>query len=79
MCVNSFTPSCALVNRCLTQRTDQILSEPEASPSPPPMIPQHGSDSLESAQREIALWFRPEELAEYDLTSSVWTYERSEV
>ena len=26
----------------------------------------HGSDSPESAQREIALWFRPEELVEYD-------------
>src|SRR3954453_11316086 len=25
----------------------------------------HGSDSEESAQREIALWFRPEDLVEY--------------
>ena len=25
----------------------------------------HGSDSPESAQREIALWFRPEELVDY--------------
>ena len=27
----------------------------------------HGSDSPESAQREIALWFRPEELVDYEL------------
>ena len=26
----------------------------------------HGSDSPESAQREIALWFRPEEVVDYD-------------
>eukprot|EP00891_Asterochloris_glomerata_P004089 jgi/Astpho2/4089/Aster-01235 len=25
----------------------------------------HGSDAVESAQKEIALWFKPEELAEY--------------
>lgn len=33
----------------------------------------HGSDSPESARREIALFFEPEELHEYDLTLSVWT------
>src|SRR3954452_2287713 len=27
----------------------------------------HGSDSAESAQREIALWFRPEEIVAYEL------------
>jgi nucleoside-diphosphate kinase len=32
----------------------------------------HGSDSLESAQREIALWFRPEELVDYQLAGSEW-------
>jgi nucleoside-diphosphate kinase len=32
----------------------------------------HGSDSPESAQREIALWFRPEEVAAYDLDGDQW-------
>jgi nucleoside-diphosphate kinase len=32
----------------------------------------HGSDSPESAQREIALWFRPEELFDYDLAGTEW-------
>lgn len=32
----------------------------------------HGSDSPESAAREIALWFRPEELVEYEIAGSEW-------
>jgi nucleoside-diphosphate kinase len=32
----------------------------------------HGSDSPESAHREIALWFRPEEILEYALAGSEW-------
>jgi nucleoside-diphosphate kinase len=32
----------------------------------------HGSDSPESAQREIALWFRREELVDYTLVGSEW-------
>jgi nucleoside-diphosphate kinase len=32
----------------------------------------HGSDSPESAQREIALWFRPEELVDYTVVGSEW-------
>ena len=34
----------------------------------------HGSDSLESAQREIALWFRPEELVDYTIAGSEWVF-----
>jgi nucleoside-diphosphate kinase len=35
----------------------------------------HGSDSLESAAREIALWF-PEGVAEYEATAlNKWIYE----
>ena len=34
----------------------------------------HGSDSPESAQREIALWFRTEELIEYALAGSEWVF-----
>jgi nucleoside-diphosphate kinase len=32
----------------------------------------HGSDSPESAAREIALWFRPDELVEYAIEGSKW-------
>jgi nucleoside-diphosphate kinase len=32
----------------------------------------HGSDGPDTAEREIALWFRPEELLDYDLVDSRW-------
>src|SRR2546430_2598032 len=32
----------------------------------------HGSDSPESAQREIALWFRPEEIVDYAIAGEEW-------
>ena len=32
----------------------------------------HASDSAESAQRELALWFSPDEIVEYDLTQQTW-------
>jgi nucleoside-diphosphate kinase len=32
----------------------------------------HGSDSPESAQRELTLWFRPTELVDYQLAGSEW-------
>lgn len=32
----------------------------------------HGSDGPESAEREIALWFRPEELCDYELAGAEW-------
>jgi nucleoside-diphosphate kinase len=35
----------------------------------------HGSDSPESAQREIALWFRPEEVVEYTIEGSRWVFD----
>lgn len=35
----------------------------------------HGSDSPESAAREIGIFFSPEELVEYDRTADRWTYE----
>jgi nucleoside-diphosphate kinase len=34
----------------------------------------HGSDSEESARREIALWFRPEELLDYGIAGSEWVF-----
>jgi nucleoside-diphosphate kinase len=35
----------------------------------------HGSDSLESAAREIALWFSHEEQLAYEKASDKWVYE----
>ncbi|MDD7424593.1 MAG: nucleoside-diphosphate kinase [Candidatus Methanomethylophilaceae archaeon] len=35
----------------------------------------HGSDSVESAEREISIFFRPEELVSYDKTIQSWIYE----
>ena len=35
----------------------------------------HGSDSVESAEREIALWFKPEELHDWTSHRDVWVYE----
>ncbi len=34
----------------------------------------HGSDSPESATREIALWFRPEELVDYEIAGGQWVF-----
>lgn len=34
----------------------------------------HGSDSPESAKREIELWFRPDELVDYALAGSEWVF-----
>jgi nucleoside-diphosphate kinase len=34
----------------------------------------HGSDSPESASREIALWFRPDELLDYSVAGSEWVF-----
>uniref|UniRef100_A0A8C7RJQ6 Nucleoside diphosphate kinase n=1 Tax=Oncorhynchus mykiss TaxID=8022 RepID=A0A8C7RJQ6_ONCMY len=34
----------------------------------------HGSDSVESANKEINLWFKPEELCSYTSCSSSWLY-----
>lgn len=35
----------------------------------------HGSDSLSSAEREIAHWFKPEELCEWNSAATTWVYE----
>ena len=34
----------------------------------------HGSDSAESAQYEISLFFKPEEIVDYELTNAHWIY-----
>ena len=35
----------------------------------------HGSDAIETAQREIDLWFKPEELIDWEPTIKPWLYE----
>jgi len=35
----------------------------------------HGSDSVESANKEIALWFKPEELNDWKTCGHDWVYE----
>ena len=35
----------------------------------------HGSDAVESANKEIALWFKPEELCSYEPCQKDWVYE----
>ncbi len=35
----------------------------------------HGSDAIETAQQEVALWFKPEELATWKPTVTPWLYE----
>lgn len=35
----------------------------------------HGSDGVESAQKEIDLWFKPEELMNYESATKAWIYE----
>lgn len=37
----------------------------------------HGSDSPESAEREIALWFSPDELIDWQATLGSWVYEQN--
>jgi nucleoside-diphosphate kinase len=35
----------------------------------------HASDSVENGEAEVALWFRPDELVEYQLTNGRWIRE----
>jgi nucleoside-diphosphate kinase len=35
----------------------------------------HGSDSPESAAREIAIWFKPEEVLDYTIDGSGWVFD----
>lgn len=38
----------------------------------------HGSDSLQSAQQEITLYFQPEEIIDYELPDSQWLYGKND-
>lgn len=35
----------------------------------------HGSDSIENAQKEISLWFTPDEVCDYQSCAEGWIYE----
>lgn len=35
----------------------------------------HGSDTVENANAEVALWFKPEELVVYTPCAQAWLYE----
>jgi len=35
----------------------------------------HGSDAVDSAKKEIGLWFKDEELTKYDPVAMPWVYE----
>lgn len=39
----------------------------------------HGSDSPESAARELALWFQPGDLVDYSRASDQWVYDPSDL
>lgn len=39
----------------------------------------HGSDSEESAERELKLWFKENELCDYDRTVNQWVYDPSDL
>ena len=36
----------------------------------------HGSDAVDSAKKEIALWFQDAELMKYDSPQFPWVYEK---
>lgn len=36
----------------------------------------HGSDSVESAEREISIWFKADEVAKWDAHGEKWVYEK---
>jgi nucleoside-diphosphate kinase len=38
----------------------------------------HGSDSAETAEREIGLFFKPDEIVDYELADSAWLYGRND-
>jgi nucleoside-diphosphate kinase len=37
----------------------------------------HGSDGVESAKKEISLWFKPEEVQSYKAAQFDWIYEKA--
>ena len=78
--------ACVLEGRGVISAARKMLGPTETLDAPPGTIRGdygvhwrrnlcHASDSEESAAREIALWFREEELAPWDQTNAPWLYE----
>jgi nucleoside-diphosphate kinase len=70
-------PNAVPLVRKMIGKTDAVEAEPGTIRGDLALSKQnnliHGSDSAESAAREIALWFRPEELLDYEVAGSRWT------
>ncbi|KAG2460913.1 NDKA2 kinase, partial [Polypterus senegalus] len=70
---------CIQVGRTLTFDFTAVLSEPCGVFNDSIAVSRrniiHGSDSVESAKKEIGLWFKPEELVEYKSCATAWIYE----
>jgi nucleoside-diphosphate kinase len=69
-------PSAVTVVRKMLGKTDGAEAEPGTIRGDFSISKQnnlvHGSDSPESAEREIAIWFSPEELCEYPVAGQEW-------
>ena len=69
-------PDAVAVVRTMLGKTNGVEAEPGTIRGDFSISKQnnliHGSDGTESAEREIALWFRPEELADYELAGEQW-------
>ncbi|CAN5903964.1 nucleoside-diphosphate kinase [soil metagenome] len=69
-------PEAVAVVRTLMGKTNGIESAPGTIRGDYSISKQnnliHGSDGPDTAEREIALWFRPEELLDYTIEGSRW-------
>ena len=72
-------PEAVAVVRGLMGKTDGIEAAPGTIRGDFSLSKQnnliHGSDSVESADREIAIWFKSEEIADYQVAGSHWVHD----
>jgi len=61
---------------CLTVHAMQLVDPLPASSTPLTASPLAALlGPIQSAQREMALWFLPHELADYEFANKAWIYE----